>query len=169
MNVPYTANATGGAAVSTFTATSSPGSITGTGASPIVVTGLNPGTAYTFTVTATNANGTSTASSASNSAAASQYYCSAGSVSGSNCTYAATGYTAYQCPSNNGGPPCYSVYYYTPYAGCSDTGNGVRCSFRHKYYEGSSCNPPCTTYTAYYCPSGGSLSGSTCTFAATIV
>jgi trimeric autotransporter adhesin len=65
--VTYTANATGGAAVSTFTATSSPGGLTGTGASPITVSGLTNGTAYTFTVTATNANGTSTASSASNS------------------------------------------------------------------------------------------------------
>jgi hypothetical protein len=65
--VPYTANATGGKAVSAYTATSSPGSVTGTGASPITVSGLTNGTAYTFTVTATNANGTSTASSASNS------------------------------------------------------------------------------------------------------
>ena len=65
--VAYTSGATGGAAISTFTATSSPGSLTGTGASPITVSGLTTGTAYTFTVTATNANGTSTASSASNS------------------------------------------------------------------------------------------------------
>jgi hypothetical protein len=65
--VTYTANANGGAAVSNFTATSSPGGFTGTGASPITVSGLTAGTAYTFTVTATNANGTSTASAASNS------------------------------------------------------------------------------------------------------
>ena len=65
--VTYTAGATGGKAVSVFTATSSPGSLTGTGASPITVSGLTAGTAYTFTVTATNANGTSTASAASNS------------------------------------------------------------------------------------------------------
>ena len=65
--VAYTTGATGGAAISTFTATSSPGSLTGTGASPITVSGLTSGTAYTFTVTATNANGTSTASAASNS------------------------------------------------------------------------------------------------------
>jgi hypothetical protein len=65
--VTYTANATGGAAVSAYTATSSPGSFTGTGTSPITVSGLTAGTAYTFTVTATNANGTSLASAASNS------------------------------------------------------------------------------------------------------
>jgi hypothetical protein len=65
--VAYTAGATGGAAVSAYTATSSPGGQTGSGASPITVSGLTNGTAYTFTVTATNANGTSTASAASNS------------------------------------------------------------------------------------------------------
>lgn len=65
--VTYTAGATGGKAVSAYTATSSPGSLTGTGASPITVSGLTNGTAYTFTVTATNANGTSTTSAASNS------------------------------------------------------------------------------------------------------
>lgn len=68
VDVSFTANATGGKAVSTFTATSSPSSITGSNASsPISVTGLSNGTGYTFTVTATNANGTSLASSASNS------------------------------------------------------------------------------------------------------
>lgn len=64
--VAYTAGATGGKTVSAYTATSSPGSFTGTGASPITVSGLTNGTSYTFTVTATNANGTSTASAASN-------------------------------------------------------------------------------------------------------
>lgn len=65
VTVAYTAGATGGKAVSAYTATSSPSSITGTGASPISVSGLAQKTDYTFTVTATNANGTSLASSAS--------------------------------------------------------------------------------------------------------
>lgn len=59
---------TGGTSITSYTVTSSPGSITGTGsASPITVTGLTNGTAYTFTVTATNAQGTGPASSASGS------------------------------------------------------------------------------------------------------
>lgn len=64
--VTYTA-AVLGATASTFTATSNPGSVTGTGSSPITVTGLTASTSYTFSVTAGNANGTSAASSASNS------------------------------------------------------------------------------------------------------
>ncbi len=58
----------GGATITGYTVTSNPGGITGTGAaSPIVVTGLTNGTAYTFTVTATNSAGTGSASAASNS------------------------------------------------------------------------------------------------------
>src|SRR5690606_17129230 len=56
----------GGATIGTYTVTANPGGQTSTGAaSPITVTGLTNGTAYTFTVTATNAAGTGTASTAS--------------------------------------------------------------------------------------------------------
>lgn len=56
----------GGSAITGYTATASPGGLTGTGATtPIVVTGLTNGTPYTFTVTATNSVGTGTPSSAS--------------------------------------------------------------------------------------------------------
>lgn len=70
--VAYTAPAyDGGSPITSYTATSSPGGITGTisqaGSGTITVSGLSSGTNYTFTVTATNALGTSPASSASNS------------------------------------------------------------------------------------------------------
>ncbi len=68
-SVSFTAPAfTGGSEITGYTVTSIPEGLTGTGtASPIVVTGLTNGTAYTFTVTATNIAGTSVASAESNS------------------------------------------------------------------------------------------------------
>jgi len=72
VTVPFTApSSNGGSAITSYTATSSPGGITGTlnqaGSGSIIVSGLTSGTAYTFTVTATNAIGTSLASAVSNS------------------------------------------------------------------------------------------------------
>jgi hypothetical protein len=67
-SVAFTAQNTGGSAITSYTVTSSPGSYTATGASsPLVVTGLQSNTSYTFTTTATNVSGTSSASSASSS------------------------------------------------------------------------------------------------------
>jgi FtsP/CotA-like multicopper oxidase with cupredoxin domain/fibronectin type 3 domain-containing protein len=65
--VMFTAPASnGGSPVTVYTVTSTPGGITATGkSSPIVITGLVNGTAYTFTLTATNAAGTGPASSPS--------------------------------------------------------------------------------------------------------
>ncbi|MBV9919991.1 MAG: hypothetical protein JOY78_03925, partial [Pseudonocardia sp.] len=66
-SVTFTA-ATGPGRAASFTATSSPGSFTGTGsASPVLVPGLTAGTSYTFTVHATNHAGSSSESSSSNS------------------------------------------------------------------------------------------------------
>jgi len=58
----------GGGAITGYTVVSTPSGITGTGASsPITVSGLTNGTAYTFKVFATNAYGPSPLSAASNS------------------------------------------------------------------------------------------------------
>lgn len=65
-SITYTAATTGGTAT-TFTAISTPGSITATGSSPITVSGLSDGTSYTFRVYGTNSTGQGPASSASNS------------------------------------------------------------------------------------------------------
>jgi hypothetical protein len=55
----------GGSTITSYTVTSSPGTLTKTGTtSPIVITGLTPGTTYTFTVKANNAAGSSVASNA---------------------------------------------------------------------------------------------------------
>lgn len=58
----------GGSAITGYTVVSTPSGITGTGASsPITVSGLSNGTAYTFKVFATNSYGPSAFSAASNS------------------------------------------------------------------------------------------------------
>jgi hypothetical protein len=68
-SVTFTAPTTNnGSTVTSYTVTSSPGSITATGSSsPILVTGLNGNTSYTFTVKATNTVGAGPSSAASNS------------------------------------------------------------------------------------------------------
>ncbi len=68
-SVSFTAPASnGGAAITSYVVTASPGGLAAVGtASPINITGLSNGTAYTFTVFARNSVGTGAASSASNS------------------------------------------------------------------------------------------------------
>ena len=71
-SVPFTAPASnGGSPITSYTATSTPGSITGVlsqaGSGTITVSGLASGTSYTFKVKATNAIGTGPESAASNS------------------------------------------------------------------------------------------------------
>ena len=67
VDVAFTPASTGGLA-SSFTAISTPGSISASGSSsPVRVTGLTQGTSYIFTVTATNGYGNALASNASSS------------------------------------------------------------------------------------------------------
>jgi len=72
VSVAYTAPTNnGGTPITSYTAVSSPGGLTGTvstsGSGSITVSGLTPNTAYTFTVYATNAIGNGSSSAASNS------------------------------------------------------------------------------------------------------
>jgi hypothetical protein len=75
-SVAFTAPSSAGfpATITGYIVTSSPGGLTGTGASsPISVTGLTTGTTYTFTVRAINATGTGPSSAASNSVTPSDF------------------------------------------------------------------------------------------------
>jgi len=64
--VSFTAPASNGSPITSYTVTSSPGGITATcSASPCLITGLTNGTSYTFQVTATNSVGTGSSSAAS--------------------------------------------------------------------------------------------------------
>ena len=67
-SVSFSAPADGGSPITQYKVTAAPGGQTATGSgSPIAVTGLTPGTAYTFTVSAANAAGESPQSPPSNS------------------------------------------------------------------------------------------------------
>lgn len=66
-SVAFGAPSPNGSSITGYTVTSSPGGVTASGvSSPIAVSGLTNGTAYTFTVTATNGVGEGVASAASN-------------------------------------------------------------------------------------------------------
>jgi len=107
IDVPYSAPASnGGLAITSYTAVSTPGSITGTlsqaGSGTIRVTGLTQGTSYTFTVYATNAvgNGTSSAASAAIAPATVPGAPTIGTAATSGTTAATVPFTA---PADNGG------------------------------------------------------------------
>ena len=104
----------GGRPVTLYTATSLPGSITATGtSSPIAITGLTSGTAYTFTVTATNSIGTSSPSQASNTATTDYINPNspgAPTVGTATKTGATTATVAFTAPASDGG---YAITNYT--------------------------------------------------------
>jgi hypothetical protein len=95
----------GGFAITNYTVTSSPGSITASGAgSPITVSGLTTGTNYTFTVYATNSIGNSVPSAASN---ISTTYTVPGTPTIGTATLASptTATVSYTAPVSNGSTP----------------------------------------------------------------
>jgi hypothetical protein len=118
--VSFTAPASnGGSAITSYTVTSSAGQTATSTSSPITVTGLTNGTAYTFTVKATNAIGPSAASAASNSVtpATTPGAPTIGIATAGN-AQATVSFTA---PSSNGGSPITS-YTVTSSAGQTATG-----------------------------------------------
>ena len=98
--VAFTApTSNGGATITSYTATSTPGSVTATlnqsGSGTFTVTGLTTGTTYTFTVTATNAVGASAASGASGSVTP-QVYALGGTGPGGGLIFLISGGTTYE-------------------------------------------------------------------------
>ena len=105
--VSYTAPTdTGNSPITSYTAVSSPGNITGTlsqaGSGTITVSGLTTGTAYTFTVYATNAAGNSASSSASNSITTWSVP-GAPTIGTATATGATSATVSYTAPASNGG------------------------------------------------------------------
>jgi len=120
--VTFTAPASnGGSAITSYKATSSPGGFTATGtASPLTVTGLTNGTAYTFTVTATNAAGTSAPSAAS--AAVTPATQPGPPIMGAATAGNAQVTVTFTAPLSNGGSPITTYTVYSTAGGFSATG-----------------------------------------------
>lgn len=184
VSVAFSANATGNSAITSYNIIPNSGSSVNVSSSPTIVTGLTPGATYTFTATAVNVNGTSLSSSTSSSVVASYAICSSGGATynGTQCQYNGTQYTGYSCPSGydagsyyllrgcTQGYGNYDIYQYNGLShACGGDSSTIRCCYAQKWNPGGSANPVCTTYTYYGCPSGGSVSGSTCLYNAQIV
>jgi hypothetical protein len=115
-SVVFTEPAVLGTGAPTYTATSSPGGLTASGASsPVVVTGLTNGTEYTFTVTASNSFGSSTSGSSNSvTPAGVPATPSAPTQSAGNASVA----LSWTAPSANGSAITdYKIYYATSEAG----------------------------------------------------
>lgn len=176
INVNWSAP-TSGPAPTAYIVTASPGgstqTVSGTSAS---FTGLSGGTTYTFTVQTKRNSTNGKISSPTSGLVPSAYVCSFGSVSGSNCTYGATYYSGYSCP----GPDCTGIGLGCGWTGidaCAQTSSGSTCCWNFCYcyagpgqFSGVWMNQCCagSAYSYYGCPNGGSASGATCSFAATI-
>ncbi|MFY7885061.1 MAG: fibronectin type III domain-containing protein, partial [Dolichospermum sp.] len=104
-SVAFTApTSTGSGAIVSYKVTSIPGGKTATGtASPIVVTGLNAGTAYNFVVTVTNASGLTASSVQSNSVTPSAGVPDAPTNLVATSTLGGTAIIAFTPPANTGG------------------------------------------------------------------
>ena len=114
----------GGSTITSYTALSTPGSISASSAtSPITVTGLNPGTNYTFTVTATNADGTSGPSTPSNSITTDATAPGAPTIGTATKTGTSTATVAFLAPSSNGGSTITGYTVTSLPSGVTATGN----------------------------------------------
>ena len=103
----------GGAAITGYTVTSTPGGFTQTGStSPIVVSGLTNGTAYTFTVTATN--GTISPASAASNSVTPQATAPMAPAIGTATVSGSTASVVFTAPTNNGGAAI-TTYTVTPF------------------------------------------------------
>ena len=113
----------GGSPILDYTVTSSPGSITATGASsPITVTGLTPGITYTFSVTARNAVGGGLSSSPSSSVQVWSVPDAPTSVSATAGNGQAT--VSFSAPSYNGGKAILDYRVTSSPGGITATGSG---------------------------------------------